>query len=185
MTQSITPPLQTFEEALKLASKKNLSESDRVLLLLTETVTPHFEEEQPFYTYTDIDGRLVFPLGKNEQGQRQFLISINPRFAHYPHHPETEVMKGWHWTLYGEVNPQPTEQEEKDKSQPIVIVLTALEPAEGNGGKGERKAMISQKVNPLDPLPGFSLASLGVFEGHRQYVIVIQSDKFRVQLSQN
>jgi hypothetical protein len=173
---------QSFHRALKIATDKGISDGDRVLLLLTETVRPHFEDVSPFYTYTDPKARLVFDMGENEHGQRQFLVSIDPRFSHHPEHPQPEVMAGWNWTLYGEVKPEP---ERIEKAQPIVIVLTELERFEPDDGKGERKAIIPQKVNPLDPLPGFSLASLGVFEGHKQFVIVIQSDKFRVQLSQN
>lgn len=172
---------RTFQSALKLACEEKISDGDRVLFLLTETVKPHFDDEQPFYTYTDPNARLVFPLGENKQGQRQFLVSIDPRLSHHPFHPESEVVAGWDWTLYGEVKPEKIE-----KPQPVVIVLTALERTEPDDGKGERKAMIPKDIESTPkPLPGLTFASLGFFEGHRQYVIVIQSDKFRVQLSQN
>lgn len=168
--------------AIQETKKEGNHTDDRVLILLTET-DPHsgygyeyYHESQPHTT----DARLLFPMGTNEKGQNQFLLSFDPTDNDDPTHPDPGVPAGWDWKIYGE---EQTEPESGNQPEPetvaIIIVLTRL------------PQLPTQTVNKNEPteITGFTLSKMPPIPGREteieQYAIMIDQNQFSVQIRTN
>lgn len=169
--------VQAFHEivnkVISQAIRNGTHSNERVLLLLTETDSNSgygYDENDSSYPHST-DGQLIMPFGKNELGQRQFLISFNPASSDDKSHPDPSVPPGWDWKIY---SPQEVEQSELEQTeQPqIVILLTRPRQMEldslANSGKGE--------------ISGFSLVKMPDLEKFEQFAIVVDQSVFTVQI---
>lgn len=174
--------------AIQETKKEGNHTDDRVLILLTET-NPHsgygyeyYHESQPHTT----DARLLFPMGTNEKGQNQFLVSFDPTDNDDPTHPDPGVPAGWDWKIYGEeteTETEPEQAEAESEARPeqeapaIVIVLTRLPQLPTQ--------MVSKKDEPTE-ITGFTLVKMpqipGIATEIEQYAIMIDQHQFSVQL---
>lgn len=173
----IATAVQAFHEIVnKVISQaiKNGTHSDkRVLLLLTET-DPHSGygyDENDISSPHSTDGQLIMPFGKNEQGQRQFLISFDPSLNNDKTHPDPSVPPGWDWEIYKPQQTEPSELEQAEQPQ-IVILLTRVKQTESNlladSAKGE--------------IAGFSLVKMPDLEKFEQFAIIVDQSVFTVRI---
>lgn len=122
--------VQAFRETVNKVVSKAIQDgthnSDRVLLILTET-DPNsgygYEKNDSSYPHSN-DGRLIMPFGKNEQGQRQFLISFDPRSCGDRTHPDPSVSPGWDWAIY---ESEQIKQPELEQAEPQIMIALELE----------------------------------------------------------
>ena|SRR4028118_1151432 len=173
----IVEAVQAFHEivnrVIAKAINSGIHSDDRVLLILTETDPSSgygYDGNDSSHPHS-ADGRLIMPFGKNEKGQRQFLISFDPTGCDDKTHLDPSVPSGWEWAIY---NPQQAEQSEPEQTeQPqIVILLTRPKQAELNSltdsGKGE--------------ISGFSLVKMPDLEKFEQFAIIVDQSVFTVQI---
>lgn len=173
----IVTAVQTFQRivnsAISQAIKNGTHSNERVLLLLTETDSNSgygYDENDSSYPHST-DGQLIMPFGKNEQGQRQFLISFDPVSCDDKSHPNPSVPPGWDWELY---EPQQAEQLEPEQSeQPqIVILLTREKQTELNSLADSGKGKIA----------GFSLVKMPDVKEFEQFAIIVDQSVFTIQV---
>lgn len=172
------PTLKTFHtivnEAIARAVAKGIHNNERVLLLLTETKPfsgygyDALYESEPHTT----DGKLILPFGKNEQGQRQYLISFDPSSCDDKTHPDPNVPVGWDWEIYKPLQAKQPELEQAKMPQ-IIIVLTRpkqteLDSLAADSGKGDTT--------------GFSLVKMPDLEKFEQFAIIVDPSVFTVQV---
>jgi hypothetical protein len=173
----IVQAVQAFNEivskVIAKAINNGIHSDDRVLLLLTETdpASGYGYDGNDISHPHSTDGRLIMPFGRNEKGQRQFLVSFDPTGCDDKTHPDPSVPSGWDWKIY---EPQQAEQPEPEQvEQPqIVIFLTREKQSELNSladtGKGE--------------ITGFSLVKMPDLEKFEQFAIVVDQSVFSVQI---
>jgi hypothetical protein len=173
----IVQAVQAFHEIVKRVIAKavnsGIHSDDRILLLLTETDSNSgygYDENDSSLPHST-DGQLIMPFGKNEKGQRQFLVSFDTTGGEDKTHPDPGVPSGWEWAIY---NPQQTERPKPEQTeQPqLVILLTRPKQVELNSltdsGKGE--------------ITGFNLVKMPDLEKFEQFAIVVDQSVFTVQI---
>lgn len=173
----IATAVQAFHEIVSKvigkAIKDGTHSNERVLLLLTET-DPNsgygYAENDSSYPHST-DGQLIMPFGKNEQGQRQFLISFDPASCDDKSHPDPSVPPGWDWEIYAPQQAEQPEPEEAEQPQ-IVILLTRAKRTEldslSNSGKGE--------------ITGFTLVKMPDVKEFEQFAIIVDQSVFTIQV---
>jgi hypothetical protein len=187
-TSKTNTVLKHFHAVVNKVIAKAIAEgkhgTDRVLLILTET-DPNsgygYEEKDISFPHS-VDGLLIMPFGKNEDGQRQFLISLDPGDSDDKTHPDPSVPAGWDWEIFtgqkATFAPEP-EPQEANPVTPILLILTELSKATESETK-------YSKDNPRDlhknPLQGFDMAAIGKAGNHNQYAIMIDPRLFNVQI---
>lgn len=117
----IVQAVQAFNEivnrVIAKAINSEIHSDDRVLLILTETDPDSgygYDENDSSYPHS-ADGRLIMPFGKNEKGQKQFLVSFDPTGCDDKTHPDPSVPPGWDWEVY---KLQQAEQVEMEQAEP-------------------------------------------------------------------
>jgi hypothetical protein len=173
----IVQTVQAFHEivnrVIAKAINSGIHSDDRVLLLLTETDPASgygYDGNDRSHPHST-DGRLIMPFGRNEKGQRQFLVSFDPTGCDDRTHPDPSVPPSWDWKIY---EPQQAEQSEPEQvEQPgIVILLTRPKSTELNSLADTGKGQIA----------GFSLVKMPDLEKFEQFAIVIDQSIFTVQI---
>lgn len=167
--------------AINEAKLKGDHDDERVLLLLTEIDPNSGYGYEPCHISEPhtVDARLLFPMGFNEKGQRQFLISFDPTNSDDKSHPCLGVPAGWDWQIYGEEETAEPKQEDSDSRIAIVIVLTRL---------AELPTQTVNKDSPTE-ITGFTLVKMPQI-AHlgreiEQYAIMIDQEQFSVQIRTN
>lgn len=162
---------EIVDKVISQAIKNGTHSSDRVLLLLTET-DPNsgygYDETNISFPHST-DGNLIMPFGKNEAGQRQFLISFDPGDSDDQTHPDPSVPAGWDWKIFNQPETEP--ESEQKKINPIILVLTRRKQEDG-----------TERVEPGKPgeIQGFTLAKMPDIENHEQFVIMVDPTVFTV-----
>jgi len=173
----ILTTIQAFHEivnkVISQAIDNGIHDRDRVLLLLTETDSNFgygYDENDISYPHST-DGQLIMPFGKNEQGQRQYLISFDPASCDDQSHPDPSVPPGWDWEIYEPRQAEQPEPEQTEQPQ-IVILLTRAKQMEleslADSGKRE--------------IAGFTLVKMPDLEKFEQFAIVVDQSMFTVQI---
>jgi hypothetical protein len=166
----IVQAVQAFNEivnkVIAKAINSGIHSDDRVLLILTETDPDSgygYDGNDASHPHST-DGRLIMPFGKNEEGQRQFLVS-------FKFHPDPSIPPSWNWEPYESQQTEQSEPEQVEQPQ-VVILLTRPKQAELNlladTGEGE--------------IARFTLVKMPDLEKFEQFAIVVDQSVFTVQI---
>lgn len=127
----IVQAVQAFHEivnrVIAKAINSGIHSDDRVLLLLTETDPASgywYDGNNSSHPHSS-DGRLIMPFGKNEKGQRQFLVSFDPTGCDDKNYPDLSFQPGWDWEIY---KPQQAEQPEVEQPELEQPELEKIDP---------------------------------------------------------
>lgn len=173
----IVTAVQAFHEivskVISQAIDSGTHSSDRVLLLLTET------DLSSGYGFGGTDkpfshsfyGQLIMPFGKNELGQKQFLISFDPSSCDGKISSDPNVPPGWDWEIYEFQQAEDPEPEQVEQPH-IIIVLTRAKRTEldslADSGKGD--------------ITGFNMVKMPDLEKLEQFAIIVDQSVFTVQI---